>query len=98
VRQHWSLDDIESSAGEAGAAAARHRAPQRSHNREPSTRGTVLHERGRCRRGDPCEHDWPGKADDAPHPRVLPEGPRRHPVTGQRAPGARDRAAAEAAT
>lgn len=37
-------------------------------NREPSTRHDVLAGDG-CWCGEPFGHDWPGKADGAPHPR-----------------------------
>ena len=40
-------------------------------NREPSTRDRVL-SAGGCWCDEPYGHDWPGKADGAPHPR--PEG------------------------
>lgn len=74
------LDDIENAAG--AADAARHRALRARDNREPSTRGTAIAIPGRCWCGDLYRHDWPGKADGAPHPQVLPEGLRHHPAAG----------------
>ena len=74
------LDDIENAAGAAGAA--RYRALHARDNREPSTRSLPTGIPGRCWCGDANRHDWPGKGDGAPHPRVLPEGLRRHPAAG----------------
>lgn len=84
MRRIPGLDDIENAAGDWDAAAARDWARASRDNREPATLGNVLHEPGRCWCGDPLHHDWPGKDDRAPHPRVLPEGLRRRPAPWQK--------------
>jgi hypothetical protein len=38
-------------------------------NREPSTVGVSALSAGGCWCGEKNGHDWPGKADGAPHPR-----------------------------
>jgi hypothetical protein len=85
VTRRPCLDDIENAAAESDAVSARYWALSRRDNREPSTLGNALAERGRCWCGDLLNHDWPGKAGGTPHPRVLPEGLRRKPAPWQEA-------------
>ena len=63
------LDEIEAAAyrdGENGRFGSH----QFRDNRGPSTRGEVLFTPGACWCGGaPYGHDWPGKADGAPHSR-----------------------------
>lgn len=59
---HPTLDDIERMT----------QSPQRVRdNRDPSTlTANALGVPGRCWCGLPCYHDWPGKAQGGPHPRI----------------------------
>ena len=83
MRNVPGLDGIESGAGESGVAASRNWHLTRRGGRDPATRNGAIAGSG-CWCGDLNGHDWPGKADGAPHPRVLPEGLRRDPVPWQR--------------
>jgi hypothetical protein len=78
---HPGLDDIEASAYDADTCARKSWQRFRD-NREPSTRRLAPGADGRCWCGDLLYHDWPGKADGAPHPRVAPDGLRPGPVPG----------------
>jgi hypothetical protein len=83
VRNVPGLDGIESGAGDSDVAASRNWHLTRRDNRHPATRLGAISGRG-CWCGDPNGHDWPGKDEGAPHPRVLPEGLRRSPAPWQK--------------
>jgi hypothetical protein len=70
---HPALEDIEASAYGADIRA-RYSGHLFRDNREPSTRRLAPGADGRCWCGALLWHDWPGKADGAPHPRVAPDG------------------------
>src|ERR1039457_1650309 len=71
---HPALDDVEASTSETDARAWTAWRRRQRDNREPSTRRLAPGAAGRCWCGDLHGHDWPGKADGMPHPRVAPDG------------------------
>lgn len=79
MTRYPTLEGIEDRAADTAAVAVRYWTASKRDNRDPATRDAVLAELDRCWCGDPSGHGWPGKADGAPHPRVLPEGLRREP-------------------
>lgn len=79
MTRYPQLEDIEDISAGRAAEAVRYWTGSRRDNRDPATRDEVLAERDRCWCGDPSGHGWSGKAEGAPHPRVLPEGLRREP-------------------
>jgi hypothetical protein len=69
---HPTLENIEDAAREADWPGWQR---NRRDNREPSPRWRVLGS------GRTLGHDWPGKAQGAPHPRVAPDGLNPFPAT-----------------
>ncbi|MFJ2178915.1 hypothetical protein ACIOHE_39230 [Streptomyces sp. NPDC087851] len=56
-------------AAAAASAAAKYRRQAARADRDQTPVSATLGTRGACWCGEPYGHDWPGRADGAPHPR-----------------------------